>query len=220
MRRKGGAKSACAKSACLQQTKDAGGRPCQSLRWQRRKVLMPSRARAPMVSKVCALASCKASALVRALTECLHCAAQVFSDRFAEKLVDQLARGCTELHALRMMACSSRRWASCARRITFEQPILLEKFPNLPPLLSRHILIFLPWVRTMLTVNYNRCVLADLDPTAPQNVIIPDAHAIQKFTDAGLKTLLAACDQELALTNPQVEAKLRMKRKRSAPAER
>ena len=177
-------------------------------------MLMPSRA-FPLVSKVCAGQSLAELRLRQgvaplSLTECWHCAAQEFPIQFAEKLIDRLAEDCPELTALRRMACTGKRWAKCAFRITSVRPILLEKFPNLPPLLSRHILIFLPWVRTMLAVHYNRCVLADLDPTAPENVLIPDAETIQKFTDAELKTLLAACDQELARTNPRVEQKLRL----------
>ena len=75
----------------------------------------------------------------------------------------------------------------------------------------------------MMQVQFNRCVIAAQDPRAPENVLIPDADTTHKFTLAELEALLAECDKELARTNPVVEEKLRLKRKRaahSAPAER
>ena len=117
------------------------------------------------------------------------------------------------------MACTCKRWAERARTITSKKRIWLAGRPNLPPLLVGHIQIFLPWVRAMLAVHSNRCVLENLDPRAPANVIIPDAETIHKYTLAEVKALLVECENELARTNPLV-VKIISERKRLAPAER
>ena len=59
------------------------------------------------------------------------------------------------------------------------------------------------WVRTMMQVQFNRCVIAAQDPRAPENVLIPDADTTHKFTLAELEALLAECDKELITFSEQ-----------------
>ena len=168
-----------------------------------------------------ALGSGKACALVRhaPLTECWHCAGLELPPDFLIKLLHDLAKACPEIRSVRNMACTCQFLAERARTITSKKRIWLAARPNLPPLLVGHIQIFLPWVRAMLAVHSNRCVLENLDPRAPANVIIPDADTIHKYTLAEVKEMLVECENELDRTNPLV-AEIINARKRLAPAER
>ena len=117
-----------------------------------------------------------------------------------------------QLRTLRMLACVSQAHAAAARRVTSLQRILLtdddsRRFGRLPPLRVQYISLFADLKALVEEVQRNRLVLAGLDPTLPQNILIVDASAVEKQTRAQWLADMPLLVDELTETRERVRTR-------------
>jgi len=115
-----------------------------------------------------------------------------------------------QLQTLRMLACVSQAHAAAARKVTSLKRILLtddDSFGRLPPLCVQYISLFAKLQALVVEVQRNRLVLAGLDPTLPQNILIVDAPAVEKKTRAEWLAAIPLLADELAKTRERVRAR-------------